>query len=121
MGTSVIMQDWITLKGAASTDEIFQPSTDWMDAELYSEVTVLLEVKDMTSGMGIEIQTSPALDERLFQVMTSFAPSGSGISQSIVRFSTASVPLARYVRWRLRHPVGAWRITFRIVLLLKTE
>lgn len=121
MGTAVIMQDWITLKGAASTDEIFQPSVDWVDAELFSDVTVLLDVKDMTSGMGIEVQTSPAMDERLFQVMTSFAPSGTGITQSIVRFSSASVPLARYIRWRLRHPVGAWRITFRIVLLLKSE
>lgn len=121
MGTVVVLQDWIGLRGASSTDEIIQPFVDWVDAELYSDVTVLLDISAMTSGMGIEIQTSPASDERLFQVMTSFAPSGPGASQSIVRYSTASVPLARFVRWRLRHPVSSWNITFRVVLVLKTE
>lgn len=121
MGATIMLQDWIALRGASSSDDIFQTASEWVDAEDYSDVTVLLEVSELTSGMGVEIQTSPAVDERLFQVMTSFAPSGTGTSQSIVRFATASVPLARFVRWRLRHPVGSWVFTFRILLLLKTE
>lgn len=121
MGTSVLMQDWITLQGNSSADAVVQPGSEWIDAQDFVDYTILLDVREATSNLRVEIETSPIEDESMFTGSTSFVPTSMGVYQQVVRFATATVPLARYLRWRVHHASSSWKITFRLFLILKTH
>lgn len=121
MGGFSAFQDWITVSGRNSTDVVVQSELDWLDAEPYSDISIMCHVSKFSSGTIIAVQTSPAEDDSLFQTMVTFSPSSTGITEQIVRYATASVPLARLIRWRATGASTGWSITFRLFVILKRE
>lgn len=113
MARSVLLQDWIMIKGTSGTS-IPQAVQDYQDLEDGIDVTFLLEVADCAgTALSISYQTSPCLDDRLFRTMDNVAISSAGITQTIVRQATATNPLHRWVRWSVYASTN-YSLTFRV-------
>lgn len=116
MAHAVLLQDWITIRGGAA-GEVTQAEDMYADLSPYGDVVAFMEVSDFTAGTIGYHETSPTKDNQFFSPMhaTAIAPA-VGVTTYIYRYSTATLPLARWVRWRFSHPTTAWTITFRIWL-----
>lgn len=114
MPQAVLLQDWTSVQGNSSSDSVTQSADTWLDLSPYSDVVFFFDRKDFSgSGLTIRFQTSPTTDDSLFQDMATVSVSATGVTQTIVRFADASVPLARWVRWKV-DASAAWRLTFRV-------
>lgn len=119
MPAAMLLQDWITIQGNSSSDAVIQSADGWRDLQPITDVVFFLERKDYSgSGLTLHYQTSPTSDDSLFQDMATVAIAATGLTQTIVRFADASVPLARWVRWKV-DASAAWRLTFRIWMTVR--
>ena len=117
-----VLQDWITVRGGTIAD-IIQGESTWMGFSSFQDIVFWLDVREMTSpgtSLTWNYETAPSKDNNLFTVMasTTIATLTPGVQplQKVI-LSTATVPLATWVRWRLS-PSGAttpWDATFRIL------
>lgn len=81
-------------------------------------MVAFIEVTDVAGNPNMKLETSPTRDDVLFQNMdaATFVPS-VGVTTKIYRYSSATVPLARFVRWKITGSATApWSVTFRIWL-----
>jgi len=115
-----ILQEWLTLRSGGAT--VTQSEQDWLDLEAFQDVTLWLLVSEVSGSTTptLTYQTSPTLDDGLFQPLASaitLAASTTPVVTQVLMLS-ASVPLARYVRWQLAVAGGAsaYDATFRIVV-----
>jgi hypothetical protein len=118
-----VLQDWITVRGGSIAD-IIQGESTWMGFSSFQDIVIWLDVREMTTpGTSLTwfYETSPSKDNNLFSTMASTVVStltpGVQTIQKVI-LSSASVPLATWVRWRLS-PSGAttpWDATFRILV-----
>jgi len=130
---SSLLQDWIVVQNDASKVTSFtQPQPGWMDVSSFADATFWIDfaqVQTPTGGLNVQLilETSPTLDESYFAAaappinnppVTSGGPKPIGIRTAASQSST--VPLARYLRWRLNLRTGdgggsgSWGMTFRI-------
>jgi hypothetical protein len=117
MSYSIILQKWITLQGAAGPAVITQPENSYADLFPYSDVTVFVEVSNVSNAPTIAYQTSPTRDEVLFTNLEPPRIALVGVNTYIYRYATAALPIARYLRWQIgTGAIGAWNCTFRIWL-----
>lgn len=74
------------------------------------------------SGTGgqIAFQTAPARDDTLFADMDVVAFTQSSPAITIVRFADATLPLARYARWKIS-AAAAWEVTFRVWMTVRPD
>jgi hypothetical protein len=119
MGAAVVLQDWITIQGLATTDIVIQSPDHWVDASQWSDAIFYTEVRDYAGSARLFLQTSPTADETLFEDMASISVAATGTTTSIIRFASASVPLSRYVRWKADATAANWRVVFRITAAFK--
>jgi hypothetical protein len=114
-----VLQDWTTIQAASGVATMTQEEDGWLDLTPYQDVVFWIDAKSSTSTPTITFQTSPSKDEIMFQPLVSgVAIPTAGLSppQVVSAFmATASVPLARYVRWQLTGS-GAWGATFRVLV-----
>ena len=116
---SGLLQDWATIDGAG-TAAFAQARHDWLDLEAYADVVFWLEVRAVRNpGAGnvlLTYETAPALEESLFQPMGTVSLTASSVPViTEVKSSNGSVPLARFVRWKLAGTAaGNWSVTLRI-------
>jgi hypothetical protein len=119
MAASFLLQDWNTVRGNFTTVTVTQQESDYADLAPFQDVVVFIEVADVAGTPTIQIQTSPTKDDVLFQSMdatASFNPS-VGVATKVLRYSSVTVPLARYLRWKFTTASSApWSCTFRIWL-----
>ena len=124
-----VLQELTTERGSFNFS-VSQGTSEWLDLEDFQDVTFWLDIREVTFAAGmtsitIDLQTAPIPDEALFVDMTlggysqsSTTPPSAPVSQQIIMAQNPTVPLGRYVRWRLT-PVGgtsgSWDMTFRIV------
>lgn len=120
MGSIVTLQDWTTLQGLSSSDVVIQSPDGWVNASTHTDAIIYSEVRDYAGGARLFVQTSPTADESLWDAMVSLSIGATGLTTSIVRFSSASVPLSRLVRWKVDATAANWRLVFRITMALKT-
>jgi hypothetical protein len=111
-----ILQDWTTVRGGTTT--VTQAEREWLDLELYQDVIFWLQVSEQTGSPTLAYQTSPNKDESLFSSLLA-SPISVSVTASArvsqILMLSASVPLARYVRWQLAG-TPTWDATFRIVV-----
>ena len=111
-----ILQDWTTVRGGTTT--VTQAEREWLDHELYQDVIFWLQVSEQTGSPTLAYQTSPNKDESLFSSLLA-SPISVSVTASArvsqILMLSASVPLARYVRWQLAG-TPTWDATFRIVV-----
>jgi hypothetical protein len=119
-----ILQDWITIRGTQSGVSIIQSEADWMSFQPYGDIVLWLDTKAVTlaglTSLTIAYETSPAKDDSLFTPMVSAVTLVAGTSPLITKVLVSqnpTVPLARYVRWKLipnGTPTGEYGACFRI-------
>jgi len=118
-----VLQDWTTIRGT-SNNTIAQGEKGWLDLSPFQDLFAWVDVRELTSTPSLFFDTSPTEDENFFVSMTG-ATNVTGGSSLVVATSpaivklpmlTATVPLARYLRWRLVGPAAAWDVTMRIVV-----
>jgi hypothetical protein len=113
---SFLMQDWLLLESTSAV-AITQPENGWLDLSDYQDVTFFLLVNQTTATTTISYQTSPDKTDAIFQNMVPAVTLTSGTSPIVtqVLMLSATVPLARYVRWQITGP-NNWSASFRIVV-----
>ena len=117
-----VLQDWVTVRGAASTT-VTQSEHEWLDLAPYEDVVFWLQVSNVTSTPTLLYQTSPNKDESFFAAQTS-GMTGTGIALTAASTAVvtpvlawnATYPLARWVRWQLIPPSAAFDVTMRILV-----
>ena len=111
------MQDWLTIRSPGTTTTVRQSASDWLDLEGFRDLSMWIQVADVTSGAEVKLtlETAPMEDESLFQTLT-MQPSGTVLSTRGVYFaaSRANVFLPAWPKprccWsaRLRLPTRAF-------------
>ena len=101
-----LLQDWITIRGTQTGVNIIQSEVDWLSLQPYQDVVMWLEVKSVTLGgltsITLDYETAPAKDESLFVKMITTTNLTAAVSrQDKALLSAATVPLARYLRWKI--------------------
>ena len=117
-----ILQDWITIRGQslASPPPIAQTEHEWLDLTPFQDVFFWLDVREVLgSTPTITFETSPTADESLFQPILAARQMSAGASPTVIPapMSIASVPVARFVRWKVQGPASTlWDVTFRVIV-----
>ena len=124
-----VLQDWITIRGtipASGSADIIQGESTWMGFSSFRDIVIWLDIREITfpaTSLTFNFESSPTKDNNLFQVMQSQTINAGGLTAGVqpllkVILSSATTPLATWVRWRLS-PTGAsgntWDATFRVL------
>lgn len=122
-----LLQDWITIRGSNSPliSTVTQTESNWVSLQPYQDIVFWLEVREITlataTSISVNYETSPMKDESTFVSMVTgpaiTAASATPTITKVLLQQNPTVPLARWVRWRLSvagAPTGAWDMTFRI-------
>ncbi len=125
MAISMLLQDWTTIQLAAA-DSIVQNEASWLDCGAYTDLVAYVSTKQATaaSGATLHLETAPSRDNELFAAGTSMfslalTPTTTFAPQ-LVRYASATVPLARWVRWRISS-TAATVVNFRVWLALNSQ
>jgi hypothetical protein len=112
---SIIMQDWLTVRGVAS-GIVIQSQTEWILTAPFQDITFYLDVREVTGTVTIAYETCPARDDRLFQAMfTSAALTAATAAPQTIFASSNAVPVSHWSRWKLTGGAAAWDVTFRVM------
>lgn len=108
-----VMQDWSTF--SITTAPLVQPEPLWLDLEAFSSVEFVVQTAEAGVAVQLlEFQTSPTADNDLFLTMTDLELAPNSVTRLVVRYESAAIPLARFVRWRLVAAATS-AATFRIL------
>ncbi len=116
---SFVLQDWTTIRGAASTN-VIQSESAYLDLSPYQDVIFWVDCREFTGTTPqISFQTAPIKDETLFlagSIVTpqNFTTSAVQVYKVILSSIGSGVPLSRWVRWYISAPAAAWDATFRV-------
>jgi len=121
---SYLLQDWTSPKVAAADGSLIQSEADWLSFQPYQDIIFYVECKGVDTGgtdhIALTFETSPSKDESMFQKMTEvhLDPGTVGTVQiaKVILSQNPDVPLARFVRWRLKTDSAStdWSATFRV-------
>lgn len=114
--TPLIMQDWITLKGPASTTVVMSESA-WLLTAQFQDITFYLETKSATGGtVTCTYETCPGRDQALFYPMgTAVNLSQGNVVVTNYYAAQAQAPVSHWTRWKISGPAAIWDATFRIL------
>ena len=116
----LVLQDYILFRSDSGTTTATQDAGSWLDLAGYQDLVAFLEVKEFSGATTIQIayQTAPTKDDSLFVNMTSAVTLATGLTTTKILKASASVPLARWVRWQLlaTGTSGPWGAMFRVWL-----
>ena len=109
------LQDWTTIQGGVVT--VLQGEEGYLDLTPYQDVIFWLDVRQATGTPGVTYQTSPTKDESLFQGMVTAVAMAAASTPTVTKalLSSATTPIARYLRWSITGTVS-WSATFRIII-----
>ncbi len=108
-----ILQDYATIRGTTGT-AITQNESGWLDLTPYQDLVFWIDTRELTATVTCRLQTSPTKDEAMFlDIITSFALAVT-VTQKPALLGTATVPIARYLRWVLIGSATPWDATLRI-------
>jgi hypothetical protein len=121
-----VLQEWTTIRGASSGSglTIVQSERDWLDLSPFQDLFAWVDVREVTgANVNLFFDTSPTEDENFFVSMTGATSVTGGVLAAATNpviaklpMLTATVPLSRYLRWRLTSTTGTWDVTMRIVV-----
>jgi hypothetical protein len=82
----------------------------------YQDLAAYVSTTVVTGGPTLFLETAPSA-ETSFDAMWANALASNEEHRPIIRYATATVPLSRWVRWRLEGPLStSAAVTFRIWL-----
>ncbi len=124
-----LLQDWITIRGTGTSGlVVVQSEANWVSLQPYQDIVFWLEVRECTlvptggTSVILDYETAPMKDENLFRPMvtgstlTAASASTTPTITKVLLQQNPTVPLARWVRWKLtaNGTAGAWDLTFRL-------
>jgi hypothetical protein len=112
-----ILQEWITIRGGVTT--VTQGEDGWLDLTAYQDLVFWVDCREVTGTTPqISFQTSPTKDESLFTNVIAAANLAASASPVVSKalLASATVPIARYLRWQIVGPAGTWDATFRVLI-----
>lgn len=112
----IIMQDWTTIRGAASTSAI-QSQNEWILTAPFQDISFYLDVREVsgTGGVQVAFETCPSRDDVLFHAMGTVTVTTPGVTVTNILALNAQFPVAHWTRWKLIGPAFLWDLTFRIM------
>jgi len=120
----IVMQDWTTLRIAASTTAT-QSEPEWMDLQHFQGVEFYVQAGNITGTPSISFQTAPAPDDALFKHLIGTAPTSNSVQRVLVNDATYNPPfvgaLSRYARWTATAGGSPAILTFKILTCPKTR
>ncbi len=114
-----LLCDWTTVKGTSSTSPVIQGEDQYLDLAAYQDACFWVDVRSVTGTVTLNLETAPTKDEGYFKAMisatglTTLAAAATPTAYSAL-VSSAAVPLARWVRWKLISASANWDVTMRI-------
>ena len=115
-----ILQDWTTIRANTAGGSVVQSEESWLDLSAFQDLFFWVDVREVTGTVTLFFDTSPTADESLFQPLVAGGQAlTASTTPTLVRapMTSASVPVARYVRWRASGSgANPWDATFRVVL-----
>jgi hypothetical protein len=118
-GAVAMLQDWITLGGSTSTDTVIQSVRDWLRADDFSNIAFYLQAKEVSGTVTLSYQTAPVEDEPFWVTMGTNQVTAATTRQTVYRYASAGTPLSSLVRFKVTGAGSAWRITFRLAVVMK--
>ncbi len=115
---SFILQDWNAAMGP-SNSVLTQDEIGWLDLAAFQDVVVYLDCRETSATPPtIAFETSPTRDDSLFQPIMSTSMSAAA-TPTVLRglMLNSTIPLARYLRWKITGPATAWDATFRAIVV----
>lgn len=121
-----VLQDWITIRGASGVTFVAQNEVNYAQLDAYQDAVFWLQVSEITTGSGtitMNYETAPIKDESLFAAMGTAALTTTAITPptitKVLLSQNPTVPLSRWVRWRLTQSGASsgWDVTFRLLLV----
>ncbi len=113
-----MLQDWTTIRGSVTT--VTQGEDGWLDLTAYQDLVFWVDCREQSgsSAPTIAFQTSPTKDESLFTSIVTATTLAASATPTVVKalLASATVPIARYLRWQLTGPSGTWDATFRVLV-----
>lgn len=120
-----LLQDWITIQ-SATAGTLTQAAPEWLDLEDYQDVVIWLEVEQGSATLNL--QTSPARDERLFLPVARKQSTGSstyvlqvGDSPAFNPNTNSPAQIARWLRWSATSGTANWTCTFRVTVMANRQ
>ena len=103
----IIMQDWITIRGAASSTVIMSQA-DWILTAPFQDIAFYLDVREVTGTTpAISFETAPARDEVLFKNLGAAAINlAAGLTVTSFTLANATVPVSHWTRWKIVGPAA---------------
>jgi hypothetical protein len=120
-----VLQDWVLIEGTNATD-VIQTEPNWLDLSPFQDLIAWIDVRGATSvptAPVLFLDTSPSKDDLMFASMngaagyplsTTSSPPPPYVAQ--LQLGVAAVPLATFLRWRLRGPASSWYASIRIII-----
>lgn len=116
---SFTLQELVCVRGGTGQSSITQDEPGWLDLADYHDVVIWANFTSFSGAPSLLIQTSPTKDEFFFQTIATITPAlGTSVSQ--VLLWSATIPLARYVRWQLTG-TPTYDATFRVAVAANAE
>lgn len=119
---SVVMQDWVTVRGNTSATSFVQNESAWLRLDGFRDLTAWVHATHMspTSIATVNLDTSPTDDPSLFQTLLSFEIGSGGVYVATSRANQVTVPLANVLRWSVVRKTSSsdWAVTFRVIVSL---
>ena len=121
-----VLQDWVTIRGATAVTQVIQNESNYAQLDAFQDAVFWIQVAEITTSSGtitLNYETAPLKDESLFSAMASSSLTTAAMSPPLISkvllSQNPSVPLSRWVRWRLTQAsaTAAWDATFRILLV----
>lgn len=111
------LQKWTTVRMASSVSSITQPASEWLDLHDYEDVTLTLEVAELTGAATCFFETAPTRQESTFVPLVGGFTVATGVRVDAAPAIYAPFPLARFLRWRFVNGGGGFdvAITFRVM------
>lgn len=116
---AIMLCDWVTVRGATATSPVVQGEDQWLDLGPYTDCTLWVDIREVTGTVSLALETSPTKDDAYFKSMVTAAGLTTLVANPAptayaVLLSTATVPLARWLRWKLASATATWDVTMRI-------
>lgn len=114
---TAVLQELLTINVQDGLTSLTQSAHQYLDIGQNEDLVFYLDVRNVSGSVLIAYETSPTQQDSSFLPMIAPVPIiGTGLKVDRAAFSTAAVPPARFVRWKLTCLGGAWNVTFRVWL-----
>jgi len=108
-----LAQDLTTLS-VASGRAVTQAEPYWVDLAGYRETFVWADIRRLTAGTSLVLQSAVTKDESLFVTLATVSPASPTLT-IVSAIPELTTPVSRWFRWQLTPPAGSsGDMTFRL-------